>query len=349
MNSLRHSFGPVLSAIILLLVGVWVIGMIVGPQLIMVEQSLWKKDQGGDAVMMSTRIDKLYNEIDLLNFDKSDAEALAVSPERTAKIAGIIAEIDTRRVTIKDLEGRETKPKKVYTFRNYTLMGASHFFILLKTIGAAVAVTIIAFVVCYPIAFTVAKLATPGKAALIMLFLIIPYSINELLRIFAWLMILNYNGVANFFLGTFGFDPVPFLESGAGVFIAMVYAYILFMVFPIYNTVETLDVAQIEAARDMGAPTWQIHRKIVIPHAKPGIAVGCIMTFMLSAGSYAVPAIMTRGTAEPWFTQLIYNNFFESLNWNTGSAYAFTLVIVCVVFVFLMMRLFGVGIKDIAK
>jgi spermidine/putrescine transport system permease protein len=129
----------------------------------------------------------------------------------------------------------------------------------------------------------------------------------------------------------------------------MIYAYILFMVFPIYNTVETLDNSQIEAARDMGAPTWQIHRKIVIPHAKPGIAVGCIMTFMLSAGSYSVPAIMTRGTAEPWFAQLIYNKFFESSNWNAGSAYAFTLVITCVVFVSLMMRVFGVGIKDIAK
>lgn len=349
MNSLRRSFGPVLSALIMVLVAVWVIGMIVGPQLIMVEQSLWNKDQGGDAAVTSVRIDTLYNEIDLLGFEQSDVEALAVSPERDTAIAKITAQINSKKSAIEELEAREVKPEKVYSFRNYTMMGASHFFIFLKTIAASVAVTIIAFIVCYPIAFTVAKLAAPGKAALIMLFLIIPYSINELLRIFAWMMILNYNGVANFFLGTFGVDPIPFLESGAGVFIAMVYAYILFMVFPIYNTVETLDVSQIEAARDMGAPTWQIHRKIVIPHAKPGIAVGCIMTFMLSAGSYAVPAIMTRGTAEPWFTQLIYNKFFESLNWNTGSAYAFTLVIACISFIFLMMRLFGVGIKDIAK
>ena len=349
MNSLRRSFGPVLSVVIMLLVAIWVIGMIVGPQLIMVEQSLWYKDQGGDASTLSVNIDRLYNEIDLLNFDKMDAEALPDSSEKTEKVASIAAEIAGKQTNITELEAVEVKPKKIYSFRNYTLMGVSHFFIFLKTIVASVAVTIIAFVVCYPIAFTVAKLASPGKAAMIMLFLIIPYSINELLRIFAWLMILNYNGVANFFLGTFGFDPIPFLESGAGVFIAMVYAYILFMVFPIFNTVETLDSSQIEAARDMGASTWKIHTKIVIPHAKPGIAVGCIMTFMLSAGSYAVPAIMTRGTAEPWFTQLIYNKFFESSNWNAGSAYAFTLVIACIVFIFLMMRFFGVGIKDIAK
>lgn len=349
MNSLRRSFGPILSLVIVALVGVWVIGMIVGPQLIMVEQSFWNKEIGGDAAMNSTRIDRLYNEVDTLAFDKSDAEALAGSPERTEKIAKITAEVDAKKAIIAELEAIEIKPEKIYSLKNYTIMGASHFFIFVKTIGAAVAVTLIAFVVCYPIAFTVAKVATPGKAALIMLFLIIPYSINELLRVFAWLMILDNKGVANLILGLFGFEPVSFLGSGAGVFIAMIYAYILFMVFPIYNTVETLDSSQIEAARDMGAPTWQIHRKIVIPHAKPGIAVGCIMTFMLSAGSFAVPNIMTRGIAEPWFTQLIYNKFFESSNWNVGSAYAFTLVIACIVFIFMMMRFFGVGIKDIAK
>ncbi len=349
MNRLLRSFGSLMTTVIVLLSGIWVVGMIVGPQLIMVEQSFWYTDRGGEDVVISVRIDRYYNDIDLLSFDRMDAEALAPSPERDAKIAEIEAEIAEKRTVIAELESREIAPRKVYSLRNYTLMGRSHLAIFLKTILASVAVTFIAFVVCYPMAYTVAKVATPGKAAIIMLGLIIPYAINELLRVFAWLMILNYNGVANYLLGLVGFEPVPFLESGTGVFVAMVYAYILFMVFPIYNTVETLDTSQIEAARDLGAPTWQIHRRVVLPHAKPGIAVGCIMTFMLSAGSYAVPYIMTRGTAEPWFTQLIYNKFFESANWNTGSAYAFTLLVACIIFIFLMMRLFKVGIKDIAK
>ena len=349
MSRLLRSFGPHLTSLILLLSGIWVIGMIIGPQLIMVEQSFWYTDRGGDAVVITVQIDVHYNDIDVLAFDKMDAEALAPSPERDAKIAEIDATIAEKRAIIAELETREVVPKKVYSLRNYTIMGGSHLAIFIKTILASVAVTLIAFVVCYPMAYTVAKLATPNRAAIIMLGLIIPYAINELLRVFAWLMILNYNGVANFLLGLIGVESIAFLESGTGVFIAMVYAYILFMVFPIYNTVETLDTSQIEAARDLGAPTWQIHRRIVLPHAKPGIAVGCLMTFMLSAGSYAVPYIMTRGTAEPWFTQLIYNKFFESLNWNTGSAYAFTLLVACVIFVFLMMRFFKVGIKDIAK
>jgi spermidine/putrescine transport system permease protein len=121
------------------------------------------------------------------------------------------------------------------------------------------------------------------------------------------------------------------------------------MVFPMYNTIETLDKNQIEAARDLGASTWRIHWRVVIPHAKPGIAVGCIMTFMLSAGSYSVPQVMTRGKSGDWFSQLIYRQFFESFNWNQGAAYSFTLLLVCILFIFLMMSVFRVGIRDIAR
>ena len=71
-----------------------------------------------------------------------------------------------------------------------------------------------------------------------------------------------------------------------------VYAYILFMVFPVYNTIETLDPNQIEAAKDLGASTLGTHLRVVLPHAKPGIAVGSIMTFMLAAGSIAVPGLV---------------------------------------------------------
>ncbi len=349
MTSLVRSFGPSLTAAILLLTGFWIVGMIVAPQLIMVEKSFWYLDRGGDAGALTVRIDGLYNAVDLLGFDKLDAEALEPSAERDLKLDDIGRQVAATKAEIAELETREIKPRKVYSFTNYTLISAAHFAIFVKTILAALAVTLIAFIVCYPIAYTVAKLAPPGKAAIIMLGLIVPYAINELLRIFSWLMILNTNGVVNTLLAFMGLEPVAFLESGSGVFIAMVYAYVPFMVFPIYNTVETLDVAQIEAARDLGAPMWKIHWRVILPHAKPGIAVGAIMTFMLSVGSYSVPYIMTRGIAAPWFTQLIYNRFFESNNWNAGAAYAFTLLITCTLFIFLLMRIFRVGIKDIAR
>jgi len=349
MSNLLRAFGGPLTALILLLASTWIMGMIAGPQLIMIERSLWTIERGAGGAELSVKIDGLYNQIDVLSFDRKDIEDASESLERTQKLAEFDTTIEALTTEITELEAAETKPKKVYTLDNYRLMGSAHLAIFTKTILASLAVTIIGFVVCYPIAYTVAKLSSPGRAAMIMLALTIPYAINELLRIFAWQMILNYNGPANALLGLLGFEPVPFLESGSGVFIAMVYAYILFMVFPIYNTMETLDTNQIEAAKDLGAGVWSVHSRVVFPHARPGVAVGCIMTFMLSVGSYAVPYIMTRGTAEPWFTQLVYNKFFESNNWNVGTAYALTLLAVCVVFIFLMMKVLKVRLQDIAK
>lgn len=346
MTSLRRSFGAPLSAVIVLLTGLWVLGLIAAPQVIMIEQSFWRMERPAGAAELSVRIDALYNRLDVLALDRADA---AKAPDPGAELARLDAERAEVEAEIARLEALESAPVKTWTLANYAQMGQAHLRIFAKTILASLAVTAIALVVCYPIAFAIAKLEPPRRAGLIMLALVIPYAINELLRVFAWQMILNYGGPLNAALGLVGIGPVPFLESGTGVFVAMVYAYILFMVFPLYNVLETLDTNQIEAARDLGARPWQIHRRIVLPHARPGIAVGCIMTFMLSAGSYAVPYIMTRGTAEPWFTQLVYNRFFEATNWNVGAAYAFSLLLVCTGFVFLMMKLLKVRLRDIAK
>ncbi|TCO74156.1 ABC transporter permease [Rhodovulum euryhalinum] len=349
MTSLRRSFGAPLSAVIVLLTGIWVLGLIAAPQVIMIEQSFWRMDRPAGAAELSVRIDALYNRLDVLALDRAAAEKVKTPSSLNAELARLDAERAGIEAEIARLEAEESTPVKTWTLANYAQMGQAHLWIFAKTILASLAVTAIAFVVCYPIAYAIAKLEPPRRAALIMLALVIPYAINELLRVFAWQMILNYGGPLNAALGLVGIGPVPFLESGTGVFVAMVYAYILFMVFPLYNVLETLDTNQIEAARDLGAKTWQIHRRIVLPHARPGIAVGCIMTFMLSAGSYAVPYIMTRGTADPWFTQLVYNRFFQATNWNVGAAYAFSLLLVCTGFVFLMMKLLKVRLRDIAK
>jgi spermidine/putrescine transport system permease protein len=347
MQGLVQIYGKTLTAAIWLLAALWLFGLIVVPQLFMIDQSFWWKEKSADEFQVTHRIDQLYNDVSLAELDLN-----AAKPEDKAAIEQKIA---AAKAEITQLEGTEIKPVKVYGLRNYTRMSSLHFQIFVKTIGYAALVTLLALVVCYPIAYTVGQLATPNKAALMMLGLVIPYAINELLRVYAWLMILDYQGVINSLLAWLGlvdFEAktwVPFLEHPGSVFVALVYAYVLFMVFPIYNTIETLDKNQIEAARDLGASTWRIHWRVVIPHAKPGIAVGCIMTFMLSAGSYSVPQVMTRGKSGDWFSQLIYRQFFESFNWNIGAAYSFTLLLVCIAFIFLMMTIFRVGIRDIAK
>lgn len=346
-SGLLRVYGRPLTAAIWLLAAFWVLGMIVLPQLVMLQSSLWSMEQPADAARVTLEIDRLYNELTLRQMDLAAAPA-PEKPALEAKVAAAQAEIAR-------LEALETRPRKVWGLQNYTRMSGLHFRIFLRTIAYAALVTGLALVVCYPLAYVVARTESPEKAALLLLGLVVPYAINELLRVYAWLMILDYQGVLNSLLDRLGVVDladrgwIPFLEYPAATFAAMVYAYILFMVFPIYNTVQTLDPNQIDAARDLGASTWRIHRRVVIPHAKPGIAVGCIMTFMLSAGSYAVPQIMTRGMGGDWFSQLIYRQFFEANNWNIGAAYAFALLLACVLFIFVVMRVAGVGIRDIAR
>jgi spermidine/putrescine transport system permease protein len=243
-------------------------------------------------------------------------------------------------------------PEDVHTLRNYVTLwnNTVHRSIFFQTIWASSLVTFCTLVLCYPVAFYMAQVARPRTLPVLVLLLVIPFWINELLRTFAWYIILAFNGPLNLALVWLGLldQPVRLLGSPAGVIVGMVYVYILFMVFPLYNAIESLDRNQIEAARDLGSGWLRIHRRIVIPHAKPGIAVGCIMTFMLAAGSYAVPALL-GGPSSRWFTEIIYNWFFEGGNWNQGAAYAFILLVLCIVFILLMMKLFKVGLTDVAK
>jgi spermidine/putrescine transport system permease protein len=243
-------------------------------------------------------------------------------------------------------------PKDTYSLVNYETLfnNKIHLTIFFKTIWSSVLVASLTLLVSYPIAFYLAKVATPQKAALCLLLLIIPFWINEILRTFSWYIILAYKGPLNALLLGLGLieRPIRFLSGDGAVLIGMVYAYILFMIFPIYNAIESLDTNQIKAARNLGAGWVRTHWRVVIPHAKPGIATGCIMTFMLAAGSYAVPALL-GSPGSRWFTQIIYNWFFEGGNWNQGAAYAFLLFVICIGFIALVMRIFKVGLGDIAK
>jgi spermidine/putrescine transport system permease protein len=243
-------------------------------------------------------------------------------------------------------------PADRYTLGNYAALFTSdvHLRIFLKTIWCSGLVTVLCLMACYPIAFHVAK-ATPRRRAMrLLLLLTIPFWINEILRSFAWFIILAYQGPLNRLLMALGVtaQPIRFLSGDTGVVIGMIYAFILFMVFPIYNAMESLDSDQIDAARDLGAPAWRIHWRVVMPHAKPGIAAGCVMVFMLAASSYAVPSIL-GSTSSYWFTQAIYQWFFEGENWPQGAAYAFMLLLICLLFIMLVMRLCRVSLAEIAR
>ena len=198
-------------------------------------------------------------------------------------------------------------PNDVYSLDNilYLANEGVHRAIFFKTVWASALVAFITFLVCYPMAFWLAQHATVNQTAVVLLALTIPFWINEVLRTLAWYILLAFRGPLNAFLLSLGIidEPVRWYGDG-GVLAGMTYAYILFMLFPIYNAIESLDKSQIEAARDLGGSTWRIHWRVVIPHAKAGIATGCVFTFMLAAGSYVAPALLGAPGSRCIFTTL---------------------------------------------
>jgi len=252
-------------------------------------------------------------------------------------------------------------PEDVWTLANYAFLvfGSSgnpeaynwiDLSVFFRTILAAIFVTVFDVALCYPIAFYLAQVAKGGFARLMVLCLIIPFWVNEILRAFAFRILFGATGVINTAGTSLGLwdQPIDFIGADIALYAGLGYAYILLMIFPIYNAIESLDHNQIEAARDLGAPWWRIHYRVVIPHAKPGIASGCTMVFMLSAGALAAPQIL-GGPSNLWFTQIIYQWFNTGGNWPRGSAYAIILLIACIAFVMLMMRVFKVGLGEIGR
>jgi spermidine/putrescine transport system permease protein len=195
-----------------------------------------------------------------------------------------------------------------------------------------------------------AQVARPGRLRVLLLLLIVPYWVNEILRAFAFMVLFGTGGTINKILLALGVisAPIDFIGQNVALYAGLTYAYLLLMVFPLYNAIESLDHNQIEAARDLGAPWWHIHLFVVMPFAKPGIASGCTLVFMLSAGALAAPLVL-GGPKTLWFTPIVYDRFYQAFNWQQGSAYAIILLLTCVVFVMLMMRVFKVSLSEITR
>lgn len=256
-------------------------------------------------------------------------------------------------------------PKDTYSLNNYlkvfngsvetSFLGLSfqvpvHVLTFWLTIWYSVVVTALCFALAYPVAYYMAKIANPRSLPTLTLLLFVPLWVSEVLRAFAWWIILAFKGPLNsllLFIGAID-KPIRWITDYDAVMIGLVYTYILFMLFPLYNAISSLDTNQIEAAEDLGAPWWKIHWRIVLPHAKPGVASGAVMVFMLSAGSLLVPSILGSTTSQ-WFTQTIQQWMNDALDWNTASAYAFLLLFLCTAFVSLVMWVFRVKLSDIAK
>lgn len=210
--------------------------------------------------------------------------------------------------------------------------------------------TLLTLLIAFPVAWTITKLA-PGKlGAMLFMVCLIPFWVSETVRTLGWMILLRETGVLPSLLVHLGITaaPVELLYHDATIMVGLVYTSLLFMVVPLIGSLENLDNSLIEAAYDLGSSGWSILRRIVIPHATPGITAGCIVVFMLTLGNYLTPTLL-GGKNSLWFTEQIYNQFITRFNWEQGAALGFLLLALSTTMVWLGLKLSGQRFADVMR
>ncbi len=209
--------------------------------------------------------------------------------------------------------------------------------ILGRSLMLAALTVILCLLICYPVAFWVARL--PQKWRMFFLFLIaLPFFASLIVRLYAWLLILKPSGLLNSVLMGLGIvgKPLDILYTPTAVVLGMVYIFVPFMFLPLFSSIDTLDHRLIEASGDLGAKPWQTFLKVILPMTTPGIVGGSVIVFIPAVGNFIVPDVL--GGAKGLMTgNLIEQQFLSSRNWPFGSALA--MVIMAVVLAVLI--LFG--------
>lgn len=213
---------------------------------------------------------------------------------------------------------------------------------LLRTAWISVLVTILALFIGFPVAWYIAKIARQRSRAALFLMCLIPLWVSDLVRAFGWILLLRETGIISGALQWAGLSsgPVELLYNDVTVVIGMVYTVVLFMIVPLVSTLDGMDNALLEAGYNLGGSRITVFRRIVIPYAMPGIVAGCIITFMLAAGSYLTP-ILLGGKNSMWFTEQIYEQFVTRYNWESGATFGVLLLVFTSGVVWLGLRLTG--------
>jgi spermidine/putrescine transport system permease protein len=213
---------------------------------------------------------------------------------------------------------------------------------LMRTGGVSLLVTFLALLIGFPVAYYIAKIAGKRTKGALFLLCLIPLWVSDLIRAFGWILLLRETGVISSALQASGLinAPIEFLYNDATVIMGLVYTVVLFMIVPLVSTLDGMDNEMIEAGYNLGGGRITVLRRIIIPYAMPGIVAGCIVVFMLSAGSYLTP-ILLGGKNSSWFTEQIYDQFISRYNWESGAAFGFVLLLFTSIVVWLGLKLSG--------
>jgi len=214
------------------------------------------------------------------------------------------------------------------SFDNYTLIGSDRLYLLsyVKSVEIAAFSTLILVVIGYPIAYAMVRM--PGRwQAVLVLLVVLPFWTSLLIRIYAWMNILQHDGLLNQTLIALAIvkEPQVWLATDTAIYIGVVYSYLPFMVLPLYATLEKLDESLREAAADLGCPRWKIFWLVTLPLSSSGLLAGVLLCFIPIVGEFVIPDLL-GGSQSPMIGQTIWMEFFGNKDWPAASAVAVVLV-----------------------
>jgi len=218
------------------------------------------------------------------------------------------------------------------TFDNYIFLFEDNFYatIYLSSIKMAAISTVLCLLLGYPMAYFISR-QPPSRRNLLLLAVIVPFWISFLLRVYAWVGLLNNRGVINNALMALGIidQPLPLIYNDFAVYIGIVYSYLPFMILPLYANLERLDLDLHDAAADLGAKRWQVFVDVTLPMSKPGIIAGCLLVFIPASGEFIIPALL-GGADTLMIGRILWDEFFINRDWPVASAVSVVLLLILV-------------------
>ena len=196
-----------------------------------------------------------------------------------------------------------------------------------RSLLLAAEATIICLVLAFPVGYFLSRLRA-NKQHIMLMLVMLPMWMNFLLRTYAWMTLLERNGLINRLLGLFGLGPVEMINTSGAVVLGMVYNYLPYMILPLYTAMTKIDDSVIEAAQDLGCNTFKVVTRVLIPLSGPGIATGITMVFVPAVSTFIISR-MLGGGSNLLIGDLIELQFLgNSYNLNLGSAMSLVLMVI---------------------
>ena len=218
--------------------------------------------------------------------------------------------------------------KLIWTMANYRALCSGCLGAYTNSLALAALATALCLLVGYAIAFAIAR--TPGVWRQLLLFLVmLPFWTSFLIRVYAWIAILQPSGLINRLLLASGVieAPLPLLYNGFSVTLGLVYSYLPFMILPLYGSLSRLDESLVEAAADLGARPRRVFLDVILPLSRPGIAAGCLLVFIPAVGEFVIPDLL-GGPGTLMVGKMLWQEFFDNVDWPVAAAIAMALVAV---------------------